>query len=141
VMKPAPHREIPPPEWEFFAAICRRVAKAGWPRYEESLLSVYRKAIEQMGLKVSAEDELQIERIGELKSVVNALYSRFRAKSDAHYAVLTYRDCAHLVVRLGDGDFGLLQGWLEDMYTRGGHPSTAMGRLLACAARESPPVP
>ena len=33
VMKPAPHREIPPPEWEFFAAICRRVGDAGWPKY------------------------------------------------------------------------------------------------------------
>jgi len=29
--KKPPYREIPPPEWDFFAAICRRVGDAGWP--------------------------------------------------------------------------------------------------------------
>ena len=32
ILKEAPHREMPPPEWAFFAAICRRVGDAGWPR-------------------------------------------------------------------------------------------------------------
>ena len=33
LVKLAPHREIPAPEWDFFAAICRRVGDAGWPRF------------------------------------------------------------------------------------------------------------
>ena len=28
--KAAPPREMPEPEWDFFAAVCRRVADAGW---------------------------------------------------------------------------------------------------------------
>ena len=32
IVKKAPQREIPPPEWDFFAAICRRVGDAGWQK-------------------------------------------------------------------------------------------------------------
>jgi len=36
VMKKPPYRDIPIPEWDFFAAICRRVSNAGWHSRPES---------------------------------------------------------------------------------------------------------
>ena len=132
LVKPAPHREIPAPEWDFFAAICRRVGEAGWPRYETALLDAYRRSVSAMGLTVTPEDEAEIERIGDLGSVVNALGRRFgAADADGNYVLLTHKGFDHLMVRLDAVAFALFERWLADVYKAGKWPEEAMAELLA----------
>ncbi|OFW64546.1 MAG: hypothetical protein A2Y74_07650 [Actinobacteria bacterium RBG_13_63_9] len=124
---------MPAAEWDFFAAVCRRVGEAGWPRYETALLDVYRRSVKAMGLTVSPEDEAEIERIGDLSSVVNALGRRFGATADAdgNYVLLTHKGFDHLMVRLDAVAFALFQRWLTDVYKTGKWPEEAMEELLA----------
>ena len=132
VLKPAPHRDMPAAEWDFFAAVCRRVGEAGWPRYETALLDVYRRSVKAMGLTVTPEDEAEIERIGDVGSVVNALGRRFgTADADGNYVLLTHKGFDHLMVRLDAGAFALFQRWLTEVYKAGKLPEEAMAELLA----------